>query len=43
MEKMYEIKVIEISKITCKIEYEGKLKQKWEWVRDEVIGELEKE
>ena len=29
----YEIKVRELIKVTCKTDYEGKLKQRWERVR----------
>ena len=37
MEEMYEIKVSELRKVTCKTEYGEMLKQRWERVR----GELE--
>ena len=37
-EESYEIEVSEFYKVRCKIEYEGKLKQKWERIREEVVG-----
>ena len=36
MEERYEIKVSELSKFTCNIEYKYKLKQRQERVRGEV-------
>ena len=41
MEERYEIKVSKLRKITCKTEYEDKLNQRWERVRDEAAGEIE--
>ena len=43
MEEKYEIKVIQLSKVTCKTEYKEKLKHKWERVQGEVPGEAEEE
>ena len=37
-EERYEIKVSELRRETCKIEYEDKLNQRWERVRGEVVG-----
>ena len=39
----YEIKVSELMKATCKIEYEDKLNQRWEKVRREVVAGVEEE
>ena len=37
MEERYEIKVSELSKVTCKTEYEEMLKQRWERYRGELV------
>ena len=38
MEERYEIKVNNLSKVMCKIEYEEKLKQRLERVWGKVVG-----
>ena len=38
MEEWYEIKVGELRRVTCKIEYKDKLNQRWERVREEIVG-----
>ena len=43
MEERYEIKVSELRKETCKIEYEDKLNQRLERVRGEIVGGVEEE
>ena len=43
MEERYEIKVSELRKVTCKIEYEDKLNQQWERVRGKYSGGMKEE
>ena len=38
MEERYEIKISELRRATCKTEYEDRLNQRWERVREEVVG-----
>ena len=38
IEERYEIKISELRMVTCKIEYEDKLNQRWERVRWKVVG-----
>ena len=41
MEERYKMSISELSKVTCKTEYEEKLKQNWERLRGKVAGRVE--